>query len=53
MAWTAARQLESHLLDSRVGDELGRTRAQTRAVNQEVAGLVSIFGPDEGGKIIH
>ena len=54
MARTAARQLESHLLDSRVGDELelGRSRAQTRALNQEAAGLVSMFGPDEGGKII-
>ena len=53
MARTAARQLESHLLDSRVGDELGRTGAQTRALNQQAAGLVSMFGPDEGGKIIH
>ena len=35
MGRTAARQLESHLLDSRVGNELGRTRAQTRALNQE------------------
>ena len=53
MARTAARQLESHLLDSRVGDELERTRAQTRALNQDAARLVSKFGPDEGGKIIN
>ena len=53
MTRTAARQLESHLLDSRVDDELGRTKAQTRALNQETAGLESTFGPDEGGKRIH
>ena len=50
MVRTAARQLESHLCDSRVGDELGRTRAQTRALNQEAAGLVSMFGPMKGAK---
>ena len=53
MAWTAARQLESNVLGSGVDGELGRTRAQTRAHNQEVAGLVSMFGPDQGGKLIH
>ena len=53
MARTAARQLKSHLLESRVGEELGRTSAQTRALNQEADGLVSMFGPDEGGNLIH
>ena len=53
MARTAARQPESHALESRVGEEFGPTRAQTRALNQEAAGLVSIFGPDEGEKKKH
>ena len=53
MARTAARQLESNLLGSGVDEELGRTRAQTRVLNQEAAGLVSMFEPDEGGKLIH
>ena len=52
MARTAARQLESNLLRSGVDEAFGRTRAQTRALNQEAAGLVSIFWPDEGGKLI-
>ena len=50
---TAARQLESHFLGPRDGAELERTRAQTRALNQEAAALVSAFGPDDGGKLIH
>ena len=53
MARTAARQLESNLLGSGVDGELGRTRAQTRALNQEVAALVSMFVSDQGGKLIH
>ena len=53
MARTAARQLESNLLGSGVDEELGRTRAQTRAFNPQAGGLVSMFGPYEGGKIIH
>ena len=52
MTRTAACQLESHLLGSRVDEELGRTRA-TRAFNRETAGLVTMLGPDEGGKLIH
>ena len=53
MARTAARQLESHLVGPGDGEQLGRTRAQTRALNQDAASLVSVFGPDEGGKLIH
>ena len=53
MARTAARLLESHLLGSGIDEEFGRTRAQTRALNQDAAGLVGMCGPDEGGKIIH
>ena len=49
MARTSARQLESHLPGSRVSEELGRSRAQTR----EAAGLMTMFGPDERGKLIH
>ena len=33
MARTAARQLESHLVGPGDGEQLGRTRAQTRALN--------------------
>ena len=29
------------------------SRAQTRALNQNAASLVSVFGPDEGRKLIH
>ena len=47
------RQLKSHLLGSKFCEELGGTRAQTRALNQEAVGLVSMFGPDEVGKITH
>ena len=53
MTRTAARQLESHLVGSGDGDQLGRTRAQTRALNRDAASLMSAFGPDEGGKRIH
>ena len=53
MARTAARQLESHLVGPGNGEQLGRTRAQTRALNQDASSLVSVFGPDEGGKLIH
>ena len=49
MARTVARQLESHLLGSGV-EELGGTRTQTRALNREATSLVTMFGPDEGGK---
>ena len=52
MARTVARQLESHLLGSGV-EELGGTRTQTRALNREATSLVTMFGPDEGGKIFH
>ena len=53
MARTAARQLESHLVEPRKGEQLGRTRAETRALNRDAASLVSVFGPDEGGKLIN
>ena len=53
MVRTAERQLESNFLGPGNGEELGRTRAQTRALDREAAGLVSMFGPDEGGKLIH
>ena len=53
MARTAARQLESHLIGPGDGEQLGRTRAQTRALNQDASSLVSVFGPGEGGKLIH
>ena len=53
MARTAARQLESHLVGPGDGNQLGRTRAQTRALNRNAASLMSLFGPDEGGKRIH
>ena len=53
MVRTAARHLESHLLDSSVGEKLesGRTKAQTQALNQEAAVLVITFGPDQADKI--
>ena len=50
MTRTAPRQLEPYLLGSRVSEELGRFTAQTRALNQETAGLKSMFGPNYGGK---
>ena len=50
---TAERQLVSSFLGRRDGEGQGRTRAQTRALNQDAAGLVSMFGPDEGVKLIH
>ena len=50
---TAERQLVSSFLGRRDGEGLRRTRAQTRALNQDAAGLVSMFGPDEGVKLIH
>ena len=50
---TAEPQLEWNFRGLRGDNELGRTRAQTRALNQEATGLVSMFGPDEGGKLIH
>ena len=53
MARTAAHQLESHLVGPGDGEQLGRTRAQTRAFNQDAASLVSVFGPDGGGQLIH
>ena len=55
MARTAARQLESHLPGPGHGEDFweGRTTAQTRALNQEVIGLIGMFGLDEGGKLIH
>ena len=52
MARTAAHQLESHLVGPGDEEQLGRTRAQTRALNQDAASLVSVFGPDGGGKLI-
>ena len=51
MARTVARQFELPLLGSRVGEGLERTRAQTRARNQEAVGLVNMFGPYEEGKL--
>ena len=53
MVRTAERQFESNFLGRRDGEELKRTRAQTRALNQEAAGLVSMIEPDQGSKIIH
>ena len=49
MAQTAARQLESHLVGPGDGEQLGRTRAQTRALNQDAAGLARERGRDRGG----
>ena len=53
MARTAARQLVSCLFGPGDGEQLGRTSAQTRTLNQDAASLMSAFGPDEGGKLIH
>ena len=53
MMRTAERQLESNFLGRRDVKELEPTRAQTRALNQGAAGLASMFGPDEVGKLIH
>ena len=53
MARTATLQLESHLVGPGDGEQRGRTRAQTRTLNQDTTSLVSVFGPDEGGKLIH
>lgn len=39
LARSAAHQLESGLLGFRGGEELGIARTQTRALNQEAAGL--------------
>ena len=50
---TAERKLESDFLGRRDGEELGRSRAQTRALNQDAASPVSTFGPEQGGKLIH
>ena len=47
MVRTTERQLEPNFLGLRDDEELGRTRVQTRALNQDAAGLVSMFGPDE------
>ena len=52
MARTEARQLESNLHGSGVDEELGRSTAQTRALNEEATGLVSTCGPDVGGKLV-
>ena len=32
---------------------MGRNRAQTQVVNREAVALVTMFGADEGGKLIH
>ena len=53
MARTTARQLESNLLGSGADENLGQTRVQTRVLNEDVADLVRLFGPDEGGILIH
>ena len=53
MTRTAAHQLESHLVGPGDKEQLGRTRSQTQALNQDVASLVSVFGSDEGRKLIH
>lgn len=53
---TAAHQLGAHLSGSSDGEEIWerRTRAQTRALNQEAAaGLISAIGPCEGGSMFH
>ena len=46
-------QLESNFLRPKDGEEPGQTRGQTPAFKQKAAGLVSMFGPDEGGTLIH
>ena len=51
---TAASQLGVHMSGPAGGEENreGRTRAQTRALNQEAAaGLISAIGPCEGGRV--
>ena len=53
MARTAMRPIESHLVGPGDGEQLGRTRAQTRAFDQDAASLVSVFGPEEVGKVVH
>ena len=50
---TAAREPESDLVEYGNGEELGRTRAQTRVLNREASALVAMLGPDEGGTHIH
>ena len=52
----AARQLGAHMSGPGDGDEIrkGRMRVQTRSLNLELAaGLISTFGPCEGGRIFH
>ena len=49
MARTAARQLESHLAEPGDGEQLGRTRAQTRVLNQDAARLARGRGGARGG----
>ena len=55
-ARTATRQLGAHVLGPGDGEEIreGRTRAQTRALNQEAAaGLIGMIGPCDGDRILH
>lgn len=55
-ARTTARQLQAHTVGPRDGEEVqeGRTRAQTRTLNQEAAAdLIGVFGSDKGDKVIH
>ena len=51
---TAARQLGVHMSGPAGGEDVreGRTRAQTRALNQEAApGMINAVGPCEGGRV--
>ena len=52
---TAARQLGTHIPGPRDGDEIreGRTRAQTRVLQESATGLLSMLGPDEGGRVVN
>lgn len=55
-ARTAARQLRAHVPRPGDGEDVrrGGTRAQTRAFDQEApAGLISVVGPCDGGRIFH
>ena len=55
-ARTAARELGAHILGPGDGNRIreGRTRAQSRALNQEAAaGVINTIGPCGGGPIFH
>ena len=52
MVRTAERLLESRFPEEIDGEELGRTRAQTRALNQDAAVVVRMLGPCEEGRVL-